>query len=207
MEWEESGCPQSQLPELGRGGDESRRMVVLVDEVKASRAALGWAMLNVVRRGDVITLLHVHSASAAAASASSATALNSNLRVGGIKGTDRARRLQRLKGYQLALSFKELCDSQNPEARVEILVLEGEQGPTIVSVTKKLKASAIILGQRKRGFLRRILGTEDTPNYCMKHCDCLVLAVRQEAKRRRQYSQCKMASKVEIRQCQLTLTF
>lgn len=46
---------------------------MLVDEVKASRAALGWAMLNVVRRGDVITLLHVHSASAAAASASSAT--------------------------------------------------------------------------------------------------------------------------------------
>ena len=35
------------------------KMVVVVEEVEASKTALVWALQNVVRSGDVITLLHV----------------------------------------------------------------------------------------------------------------------------------------------------
>eukprot|EP01018_Ginkgo_biloba_P008481 Gb_35854 [translate_table: standard] len=59
--------------------------------------------------------------------------------------TKTSRRLLRLKGFQSALSFKDLCD-RVPEAKVEIVVIEGDEGPTIVSLVKRIGAFALILG-------------------------------------------------------------
>lgn len=152
---------------------EPRRMVVVVDDAESARTALGWAMHNVIRAGDIITLLHVHP--------SSARGRMTDFTPVQLQSCEGSRRLHRLKGFQLALSFKDLCD-MNPEAKVEILVVEGDQGPTIVSLAKKLGASALILGQHKRGLLGRIMGKNDTPQYCIKNSDCLVLAVKQRRK-------------------------
>lgn len=74
-----------------------RNIVVVVEEAEAARTALEWALRNLLRCGDVITLLHVYSAAAAPAPARSRSR--------------KKLRLLRLRGYQLALSFKDICSS------------------------------------------------------------------------------------------------
>lgn len=68
-----------------------RKIVVVVEEVEAARTALLWALNNLLRYGDLITLLHVFPSP------------KSKSR------TKKKSRLLRLKGFQLALSFKEMC--------------------------------------------------------------------------------------------------
>lgn len=68
-----------------------RRIVVVVEDVEAARTALKWALRNLIRFGDFITLLHVFPNS---------RSKNKN-----------KTRLLRLKGFKLALSFKDICDS------------------------------------------------------------------------------------------------
>lgn len=67
-----------------------KKIVVIVEDVDAARAALLWALQNLLRYGDVVTLLHVF------------PSLNSRNR--------KKLRLLRLQGYQLALSFKDICN-------------------------------------------------------------------------------------------------
>ncbi|KAH7423585.1 hypothetical protein KP509_12G062300 [Ceratopteris richardii] len=170
---------------------EPRRIVVVIDDAESARAALGWAMHNVIRSGDIITLLHVHPSSGRGEER-----IKDFVPVQ-LQSAEGNRRLHRLKGFQLALSFKDLCDI-NPEAKVEIVVAEGDQGPTIVSLTKKLGATALIMGQHKRCLLGRILGKKDTPAYCIKNSDCLVLAVQQRSGRIGLNANKKTASEVRI---------
>jgi len=156
-------------------GDSRDRMVVVVEDAETARTALEWAVENIIRSGDIITLLYVfQSSETGSGSSGQKNKQNSNI-------TKTSRRLLRLKGYHLALSFKDLCD-RVPEARVEIVVTEGDEGPTIVSLVKKIGASALILGLRSQSFLSRFLGrkdnTEDITDYCIKNLDCRVLAVK-----------------------------
>lgn len=147
------------------------RMVVVVEDVETARTALEWAIQNIIRSGDIITLLHVFQSSETG-SESSGRKKNQNSNI-----TKTSRRLLRLKGFHLALSFKDLCD-RVPEARVEIVVTEGDEGPTIVSLVKKIGASALILGLHGQSFLRRFLGRKGISDYCIKNLDCRVLAVK-----------------------------
>ncbi|KAF9605156.1 hypothetical protein IFM89_014147, partial [Coptis chinensis] len=58
----------------------------------------------------------------------------------------------RLKGFQLALSFKDLCD-EVPDAKVEIVVREGDQdGRTIASTISEVSASDLVLGLHDQSF-------------------------------------------------------
>ncbi|MQM21391.1 hypothetical protein Taro_054430 [Colocasia esculenta] len=107
-----------------------QRVVVVVEEADAARQALQWAVHNFLRYGDWITLLHVCPAS-------------------------RSRRKQRhlrLKGFQLALSFREICIGI-PEAKVEIVVKEGEQAAAVVSLVNEIRASTLVLGLHEQSFL------------------------------------------------------
>lgn len=73
-----------------------KKIVVVVEDVDAARTALKWALLNIIRYGDIITLLHVYNS-------------NSNTRS---KGRSRSRgRLVRLNGFRLALSFQDICNN------------------------------------------------------------------------------------------------
>lgn len=67
---------------------ERQRVVVVVEEAEASKAALEWALRNFIRSGDGITLLHVCP----------------------FARSRRKRRSLRLRGFQLALSFKDICN-------------------------------------------------------------------------------------------------
>ncbi|KAK6795807.1 hypothetical protein RDI58_009262 [Solanum bulbocastanum] len=68
-----------------------RKIVIIVEDVQVSRTALQWALQNLLRYGDLLTLLHVFP----------------NLR----SRTSNKLRLLRLKGFQLALSFQDLCNN------------------------------------------------------------------------------------------------
>lgn len=68
-----------------------RKIVIIVEDVEISRTALQWALHNLLRYGDLLTLLHVFP----------------NLR----SRSSNKRRHLRLKGFQLALSFQDLCSN------------------------------------------------------------------------------------------------
>ena len=68
-----------------------KKIVVVVEDVNAARTALEWALRNIIRYGDIITLLHVYPLSRS-------------------KSKSKAR-LLRLRGFQLALSFQDICNN------------------------------------------------------------------------------------------------
>lgn len=68
-----------------------RNIAVVVEDVDAARTALQWALDNIIRYGDIITLLHVYPLTRS-------------------KSKNKARVL-RLRGFQLALSFQDICNN------------------------------------------------------------------------------------------------
>lgn len=68
-----------------------RKIVVVVEDVEIARTALQWTLQNLLRYGDIITLLHIFSI----------TRSKSKKKL----------RLLRLQGFQLALSFQDICNN------------------------------------------------------------------------------------------------
>ncbi|KAJ6418512.1 hypothetical protein OIU84_001802 [Salix udensis] len=137
-----------------------RKIVVVVEDVDAARAALKWALHNLLRYGDLITLLHVFS-----------PAMNS-------PRCKNKTRLLRLEGYQLALSFKDiLCNSFN--TNVEIIVTEGDQeGGKIAAMVREIGASALVAGLHDRSFLYKLAMAH---NGIANSLRCRVLAIKPPA--------------------------
>ncbi|XP_062205239.1 uncharacterized protein LOC133907225 [Phragmites australis] len=133
---------------------ESQRVVVVVEDAAAARAALQWAVGNFIRGGDSITLLHVCPPAR----------------------SRRKRRSLRLGGFQLALAFKDLCNGI-AEAKVEIVVTEGELGETVVETVNQLGATTLVVGLHDKSFLYRA----PSPYVGVRSMGCRVLAVRQHA--------------------------
>ncbi|KAK6153410.1 hypothetical protein DH2020_013049 [Rehmannia glutinosa] len=128
------------------------KIVVVVEEVEVARTALQWALQNILRCGDVVTLLHVYPS----------------------RNKKKLRRL-RLKGFQLALSFRDICHAF-PNTKTEIVVTEGEQdGRRIAAVVREIGASTLVLGLHDRSFLYRLISPQ---NNSIRNLDCKVLAVK-----------------------------
>ncbi|XP_021905752.1 uncharacterized protein LOC110820557 isoform X2 [Carica papaya] len=70
---------------------DARKIVVVVEDVDVARKALEWTLHNLLRYGDLLTLLHVFSPARS--------------------GNKKKIRFLRLKGYDLALSFKDICNA------------------------------------------------------------------------------------------------
>ncbi|KAK2663567.1 hypothetical protein Ddye_002141 [Dipteronia dyeriana] len=146
---------------------DARKIVVVVEDVEASRTALLWALHNLLRFGDIITLLHVFPS---------------------IKSRSKKKiRLLRLKGFQLALSFKEICNTFfNVQAKgivlqtnVEIVVAEAEgdeEGTRIAALVRQIGASALVLGLHDLSFLHRLAMAH---NNIASNFNCRVLAIKQ----------------------------
>ncbi|PKU64372.1 hypothetical protein MA16_Dca005295 [Dendrobium catenatum] len=133
---------------------ESQRVVVVVEEADAARIALEWAVRNFLRSADSLTLLHVYPAT---------------------KSRVKQRRL-RLRGFQLALSFKDLCNGI-AEAKVEIIVMEGDKGAAVVSFVSKIGASTLIVGLHDQSFLYK----RSIPNLGTRILNCRILAIKQHS--------------------------
>ncbi|KAJ6792843.1 uncharacterized protein M6B38_237650 [Iris pallida] len=134
--------------------DQNQRVVVLVEETEAARKALQWAARNFLRGADSITLLHVHPST---------------------RSRSRQKKL-RLKGFQLALSFKELCNGI-AEAKVEITVMEGDQAASIVSLVNKIGAATLIVGLHDQSFVYQ----RATAIFGVRSLGCRILAIKQHS--------------------------
>lgn len=150
---------------------DERKIVVVVEEVEVARTALQWALHNLLRYGDTITLLHVFSSSSSSRSKSK-----------------KKNRLLRLKGFQLALSFQDICNTFSNvskasqinyiymysyfmsifmmidansrrvlvimQTKVEIVVSEGDQeGRKISAIVREIGASVLVVGLHDHSFL------------------------------------------------------
>ncbi|KAJ1684843.1 hypothetical protein LUZ63_016233 [Rhynchospora breviuscula] len=132
---------------------ERQRVVVMVEEAEASRAALEWAIRNYIRCGDGITLLYVCPPSA-------------------LVRSRKKRRSLRLRGFHLALSFRDLCNGID----VEIVVTEGEQADTIISTVNQVGATTLILGLHQGSFLFNCRAMNQFSN--RRNLKCRVLAIK-----------------------------
>ncbi|XP_057952092.1 uncharacterized protein LOC131146477 [Malania oleifera] len=141
---------------------EERKIVVVVEDVEAARTALRWALHNLLRYGDLVTLLHVFSSSS------------------GSNRQHRHRnrlRLLRLNGFHLALSFKDICTNHFPFTKMEIVVTEGDRdGRRLAAVVREIGASALVAGLHDQSFLHKlaIAHTNIATNF-----NCKVLAIKQ----------------------------
>ncbi|KAL8225739.1 hypothetical protein R6Q57_018296 [Mikania cordata] len=146
------------MPEM-----EVRKIVVVVEDVEVARTAMLWALHNVLRYGDLVILLHVFPANNAAA---------------GSKSRNRKKiRLLRLKGFQLALSFKDICVNSFPNTKIEIVVTEGdEEGGRITDLVRQIGASTLVVGLHDQSFLYRLaMAHKNIAN----NFNCKVLAFKQ----------------------------
>ncbi|XP_051117005.1 uncharacterized protein LOC127241827 [Andrographis paniculata] len=131
------------------------KIVVVVEDVDVARTALHWALHNLLRYGDVVTLLHVYSSAKS-------------------KSKKKLRRL-RLNGFQLALSFTDICQAF-PNTKTEIVVTEGDQeGRRIAAVVREIGASTLVLGLHDRSFLYRLIMGQNTS---INNLKCKVLAIK-----------------------------
>ncbi|XP_050377500.1 uncharacterized protein LOC126794766 [Argentina anserina] len=137
---------------------DARRIIVVVEDVEAARTALKWALQNLIRFGDFITLLHVFPSSRS-------------------KNKNKTRH-QRLKGFRLALSFKDICESF-PNTKVEMVVTEGdEEGKKIAAMVREIGASELVLGLHDHSFLYK-LAMAQSNNIANIFMNCRVLAIKQ----------------------------
>ncbi|XP_044476795.1 uncharacterized protein LOC123204259 [Mangifera indica] len=136
---------------------DSRRIVVVVEDLEVARTALLWALHNILRYGDVIVLLHVFP----------------SLK----RRNKKMLRLLRLKGYQLALSFKEICTNYFFNTNVEIVVAEGdEEGSRIAAVVREIGASTLVVGLHDQSFLYKLALAQTN---IASNFNCRVLAIKQ----------------------------
>ncbi|KAG4392448.1 hypothetical protein AAZX31_04G132600 [Glycine max] len=136
-----------------------KKIVVVVEDVNAARTALEWALRNIIRYGDIITLLHVYNHSTRSRSRSKA-------------------RLLRLNGFKLALSFQDMCNSY-PNTKVEIIVIEGDQeGTKIAATVREIGASMLVVGLHDYSFLYK-LAMAHSHNSIASIFNCRVLAIKQ----------------------------
>ncbi|CAI9754590.1 unnamed protein product [Fraxinus pennsylvanica] len=135
---------------------DTQKIVVVVEDVDVARTALQWALHNILRFGDLITLLHVYTT----------TTSKSKKKL----------RLLRLNGFQLALSFREICDSFL-NTKTEIVVTEGDRdGRRIAAMVREIGASTLVVGLHDRSFLYRLVMAQNSVAF---NLNCKVLAIKQ----------------------------
>ncbi|XWS37694.1 hypothetical protein CRYUN_Cryun19dG0067000 [Craigia yunnanensis] len=134
-----------------------RKIVVVVEDVDVARTALQWTLHNLLRFGDLLTLLHVFSPTKSR--------------------SQKKARLLRLQGYQLALSFNEKCNSNFFNTNIEMIVTEGDQeGRKILAMVQEIGASVLVVGLHDQSFLYKLGMAHDNIANSLK---CKVLAIKQ----------------------------
>ncbi|KAA8542308.1 hypothetical protein F0562_023556 [Nyssa sinensis] len=139
---------------------EGRKIVVVVEDVDAARTALQWTLHNLIGYGDLITLLHVFPSTRSK--------------------NKKKLRLLRLQGFQLALSFKEICNNFPNvmlQTKIEIVVAEGDQdGGKITAIVREIGASTLVVGLHDQSFLYKLAMAR---NNIANNFNCKVLAIKQ----------------------------
>ncbi|KAK6787624.1 hypothetical protein RDI58_016149 [Solanum bulbocastanum] len=152
---------------IGNNSNNNRVMVV-VDPSLDPNCALQWALSHTVQRQDTIILLYVSKIS---------------------KEGEKANSEINQRAYELLCSMKNMCQTRKPGVQVEIVMQEGkEKGAVVVEEAKQRKASLLVLGQRKRSIMRRLLriwtrkkSRSRVVEYCIQKANCMTIAVRRKS--------------------------
>ncbi|KAL1356055.1 hypothetical protein HN51_008036 [Arachis hypogaea] len=164
-------CEETPKEEAKAGVVIGRKIMIVVDSSLEAKGAVQWALTHTVQNQDKIILLHVIKPSN-----KQATEVESS--------KERAPR-----AYELACSFKSMCNVKRPEVETEIAVVEGkEKGAKIVEEAKKEGVGLLVLGQKKRSTTWRLVmmwagqrvngGVVD---YCIQNAHCMAIAVRRKS--------------------------
>ncbi|XLR52445.1 hypothetical protein HN51_003173 [Arachis hypogaea] len=146
--------------------------MVVVDSSFEAKGALDWALSHTIQRQDNVILVHV------------------------AKPTNREDSNERkfnLKAYQLLLKIKNICEIKKPRVQVSVVMLEAEEkGAAIVQEAKQQSVSLLVVGQRKRSLVRRLMAKRrlrmrtrsEVVEYCLKqNSPCMTIAVRRKIKK------------------------
>ncbi|XVF11746.1 hypothetical protein REPUB_Repub08aG0054300 [Reevesia pubescens] len=147
-----------------RGGN---KVMVVIDSSLEAKGALEWALSHTIQGQDTIILLHV---------AKPRKRESSN------------KKRNPASVYELLQSMKNMCQKKRPGVQVEVAKLEGkEKGPIIVEAAKQQKVSLLVLGQRKKSMIWRLMrrwtgksGRRGVVDYCIQNASCMTIAVRRK---------------------------
>ncbi|KAK4374609.1 hypothetical protein RND71_005286 [Anisodus tanguticus] len=150
------------------GSGNNNRVMVVVDPSLDANCALQWALSHTVQSQDTVILLYVSKIS---------------------KEGEKTNSESNQRAYELLCSVKNMCQTRKPGVQVEIVMQEGrEKGPVIVEEAKRHKVSLLVLGQRKRSIMRRLLriwsrkkSRSRVVEYCIQKANCMTIAVRRKS--------------------------
>ncbi|CAN0876964.1 hypothetical protein LINGRAHAP2_LOCUS11597 [Linum grandiflorum] len=182
---EESLCKEEER-------ESKEKVMVVVDSSVEAKSALEWALFRAVKTEDsVLFLLYVS---------------KSSHPVSDQPGGDDVLNGKVLKAYELLYSLKTFCERTKPGVEVDVITREGRnRGPVIVEEAKRQRVSLLVLGQRKRRLVWRLMrrlkvgwrrrshsGDGDAESsttaaaevkYCIQNATCMTLAVRRKGKK------------------------
>ncbi|KAK4370920.1 hypothetical protein RND71_010395 [Anisodus tanguticus] len=149
-------------------GNNNNRVMVVVDPSLDANCALQWALSHTVQSHDTVILLYVSKIS---------------------KEDEKANSEINQRAYERLCSMKNMCHTRKPGVQVEIVMQEGkEKGPVIVEEAKRRKVSLLVLGQRKRSIMWRLLrilsrkkSRSRVVENCIQKANCMTIAVRRKS--------------------------
>ncbi|XP_031274433.1 uncharacterized protein LOC116132893 [Pistacia vera] len=156
--------------EKENGGGTGNKVMVVVDSSLDAKVALEWALSHTVQNQDTILLLYVNNSKSSKKGKESHGKIN-------------------LRAYEKLHSMKNTCQTKRPGVEVELIMLEGkEKGPIIVEEAKKQKVSLLVLGQRKKSMVWRLMkrwasrkARGGIVDYCIQNASCMTIAVRRKS--------------------------
>ncbi|XVF08896.1 hypothetical protein REPUB_Repub07fG0043900 [Reevesia pubescens] len=152
------------------GGTEfggGNKVMVVVDSSLEAKVAIEWALSHTIQGQDTIVLLHVAKP----------------------RKRDSYNRKRNPRVYELLYSMKNMCQMKRPGVQVEVVKLEGKmEGPIIVEAAKQQEVSLLVLGQRKKSMIWRLMrrwaggkrGCAGVVDYCIQNASCMTIAVRRK---------------------------
>ncbi|CAK7323212.1 unnamed protein product [Dovyalis caffra] len=154
------------------GFGNGNKVMVVVDSSLEAKGALEWVLSHTVQNQDTIVLLYVCKPSK--------------------KGPESSLE-QILRAHETLQSMKNMCQGRRPGVQVVVAMHEGkERGPMIVEEAKQRRVSLLVLGQRKRSIMWRLMkrwagkrnrGGAGTVEYCIQNASCMTIAVRSKGKK------------------------
>ncbi|CAG8614630.1 5040_t:CDS:2, partial [Dentiscutata heterogama] len=160
----------------------SRVVVIAIDQSEHSQNAFDWAIKNFLRKdGDLVVLVNVRPIPTVPGqySALGASYMDFTEVVASLEEQVSLRSsicmTHRVSSHTLLKEFSAKLKSH--DFACQAIAMRGDARDEIVRKVSELKASALIVGSRGLGALKRIfLGS--VSDYCSHHCDCTVIIVK-----------------------------
>ncbi|KAK6921030.1 UspA [Dillenia turbinata] len=143
------------------------KIMVVVDSTSEAKCALQWSLSHTVQCHDTIVLLHVIKPS----------------KPGNGRISDK-------RANEVLHSMRSICQMKRPEVKIEVALTRGkEKGPAILAAAKQHGASLLVLGQRRRTVVWRLImmwrGNRvrcGVVEYCIQNASCMAIAVRRKGR-------------------------